>query len=211
MLSISSLLKLVDVSFVVRLYNEAPNVDYLLSRLKSVCEQLDLNYEIVCVNDVSRDETLAYLIKHHNENPSIRVINLSRNFGKDIALTAGLDYATGRTIVPIDANLQDPPGLIAEMLGKWREGYDVVYAVRRSRQGESWFKKLTGYDLYRIIACMSRVSIPRITSDFRLMDRKVVDALKLLPERSCFMKGLFAWIGFNRQIISPNSIQIVAE
>lgn len=191
----------VDVSIVVPLYNEAPNVDYLLGRLKSVCERLDLSYEIVCVNDGSRDETLSYLIKHHHENPSIRVINLSRNFGKEIALTAGLDYATGQTIVPIDADLQDPPELIAEMLEKWREGHDVVYAVRRSRQGESWLKKFTADSFYRVISRMSRVSIPRNTGDFRLMDRKVVDALKQLPERSRFMKGLFAWVGFKQTAI----------
>jgi len=198
MLCISSVSDVVDISIVVPLYNEAPNVDFLLGRLSSVCKQLDLSYEIVCVNDGSRDETLSCLIKNHHENPSIRVINLSRNFGKEIALTAGLDYATGQTIVPIDADLQDPPELIAEMLEKWREGYDVVYAVRRSRQGESWLKKFTADSFYRVISRMSRVSIPRNTGDFRLMDRKVVDALKQLPERSRFMKGLFAWVGFKQ-------------
>jgi len=198
MLSISSSLKPVDVSIVVPLYNEAPNVDCLLERLESVCEQLDLSYEIVCVNDGSRDETLSYLIKYHHQNPSIKVINLSRNFGKEVALTAGLDYATGQTVVPIDADLQDPPELIGEMLENWRNGYDVVYAVRRSRQGESWLKKFTADSFYRVISSMSPVSIPRNTGDFRLMDRKVVDALKQLPERSRFMKGLFAWVGFKQ-------------
>jgi len=201
MLSISSSLKPVDVSIVVPLYNEAPNVDCLLERLESVCEQLDLSYEIVCVNDGSRDETLCYLIKYHHQNPSIKVINLSRNFGKEVALTAGLDYATGQTVVPIDADLQDPPELIGEMLEKWRNGYDVVYAVRRSRQGESWLKKFTADSFYRVISRMSRVSIPHNTGDFRLMDRKVVDALKQLPERSRFMKGLFAWVGFKQTAI----------
>jgi len=201
MLCISSLPNIVDVSIVVPLYNEAPNVDYLLGRLKSVCEQLDLNYEIVCVNDGSRDDTLKLLIEHHDQNPSIKVINLSRNFGKEVALTAGLDYATGQAVVPIDADLQDPPELIAEMLEKWREGYDVVYAVRRSRQGESWLKKFTADSFYRVIGNMSRVSIPRNTGDFRLMDRKVVDALKQLPERSRFMKGLFAWVGYKQTAI----------
>uniref|UniRef100_B8HV83 Glycosyl transferase family 2 n=1 Tax=Cyanothece sp. (strain PCC 7425 / ATCC 29141) TaxID=395961 RepID=B8HV83_CYAP4 len=201
MLSIYSPLKPVDVSIVVPLYNEALNVDYLLERLESVCEQLDLSYEIVCVNDGSRDETLSYLIRYHHQNPSIKVINLSRNFGKEVALTAGLDYATGQTVVPIDADLQDPPELIGEMLEKWRNGYDVVYAVRRSRQGESWLKKITADSFYRVISNMSRVAIPRNTGDFRLMDRKVVDALKQLPERSRFMKGLFAWVGFEQTAI----------
>jgi polyisoprenyl-phosphate glycosyltransferase len=201
MLCIPSVPNVVDVSIVVPLYNEAPNVNCLLERLESVCEQLDLSYEIVCVNDGSRDETLSCLIKHHHQNPLIRVINLSRNFGKEVALSAGLDYATGQTIVPIDADLQDPPELIAEMLEKWREGYDVVYAVRRSRQGESWLKKFTADSFYRVIGRMSRVSIPRNTGDFRLMDRKVVDALKQLPERSRFMKGLFAWVGFKQTAV----------
>lgn len=201
MLCISSVPSVVDVSIVVPLYNEAPNVDYLLGRLKSVCERLELSYEIVCVNDGSSDETLSYLIKHHHQNPLIRVINLSRNFGKEIALTAGLDYAIGQTIIPIDADLQDPPELIGEMLEKWRDGYDVVYAVRQSRQGESWLKKFTADSFYRVISSMSRVSIPRNTGDFRLMDRKVVDALKQLPERSRFMKGLFAWVGFKQTAI----------
>ncbi|PSN15106.1 glycosyltransferase [filamentous cyanobacterium CCT1] len=201
MLRISSMPNVMDVSIVVPLYNEAPNVDYLIGRLQSVCEKLNLSYEIICVNDGSLDETLSYLISYHHQNPLIRIINLSRNFGKEIALTAGLDHAIGQTIIPIDADLQDPPELIAEMLEKWRQGYDVVYAVRRSRQGESWLKKITADSFYRVIGRMSRVSIPRNTGDFRLMDRKVVDALKQLPERSRFMKGLFAWVGFKQTAI----------
>lgn len=201
MLSIPAVPALIDVSIVVPLYNEAPNIDHLLKRLESVCDDLELSYEIVCINDGSRDETLSCLIEHHRRNSSIKVINLSRNFGKEVALTAGLDYTTGQTVVPIDADLQDPPELIADMLEKWRQGYDVVYAVRRSRQGESWLKKFTADTFYRIISRMSRVSIPRNTGDFRLMDRKVVDALKQLPERSRFMKGLFAWVGFRQTAI----------
>jgi glycosyltransferase involved in cell wall biosynthesis len=201
MISIPTVSALIDVSIIVPLYNEAPNIDHLLRRLESICEDLELNYEIVCVNDGSQDETLSFLIEHHRRNPSIKVVSLSRNFGKEIALTAGLDYAIGQTVVPIDADLQDPPELIADMLEKWRQGYDVVYAVRRSRQGETWLKKLTADTFYRIISRMSRVSIPRNTGDFRLMDRKVVDALKQLPERSRFMKGLFAWVGFKQTAI----------
>ncbi len=201
MLAVSPILEKVDISIVVPFYNEAPNVDHLLGRLKAVCDSLDITYEIVCVNDGSQDDTLKFLIDHHNQNPTIQVVNLSRNFGKEIALTAGLDYSTGRGVVPIDADLQDPPELIGKMLEKWREGYDVVYAVRQSRQGESWLKKFTADSFYRVIGRMSRVSIPRNTGDFRLMDRKVVDALKLLPERSRFMKGLFAWVGFKQTAI----------
>jgi len=201
MLSPSSTPNLVDVSVVVPLYNEAPNVDHLLGRLQAICGSLGFSYEIVCVNDGSRDDTLECLVEHYYKNHTIRVVNLSRNFGKEVALTAGLDYAVGQVVVPIDADLQDPPELIAEMLEKWREGYDVVYAVRRSRQGESWLKKFTADSFYRVISSMSRVPIPRNTGDFRLMDRKVVDALKQLPERSRFMKGLFAWVGFKQTAI----------
>ncbi|TAF03679.1 MAG: glycosyltransferase [Nostocales cyanobacterium] len=191
----------VELSVIVPMYNEEPNIDYLFERLVSTLDRLKLKYEIVCVNDGSKDNTLKYLIEHHLRNPAIKVVNLSRNFGKEIALTAGLDYATGSAIVPIDADLQDPPELIEELVAKWREGYDVVYATRRLRQGESWLKRLTANGFYQVISQMSPVSIPRNTGDFRLLDRCVVDALKQLPERNRFMKGLFAWVGFNQTSI----------
>jgi glycosyltransferase involved in cell wall biosynthesis len=193
--------KPVELSIVVPLHNEESNVDYLFKRLEDVLHQLELSYEIVCVNDGSRDDTLNQLIRHHQRNSSIKVVNLSRNFGKEVALTAAIDYATGNAIVPIDADLQDPPELIQDLVQQWHQGYDVVYAVRRSRQGESWLKRLTAGAFYRIISRMSRVSIPRDTGDFRLLDRKVVEALKSMPERTRFMKGLFAWVGFKQTAI----------
>ncbi|MDY7024082.1 MAG: glycosyltransferase family 2 protein, partial [Cyanobacteriota bacterium] len=128
----------VVLSVVVPCYNEEPNLDSLIGRLVTVLDPLNLKYEIVCVNDGSRDNTLKYLIEHHHRNPAVKVVNLSRNFGKEIALTAGLEYATGDAVIPIDADLQDPPELIGELVAKWQEGYDVVYCRRRSRQGESW-------------------------------------------------------------------------
>ncbi len=161
-------------------------------------EPLQITYEIICVNDGSQDDTLAKLIKHHHSNHNIKVINLSRNFGKEIALTAGLDHAKGEAVIPIDADLQDPPELIVEMLEKWREGYDVVYAKRRSRQGETWLKQITANGFYRIMQKMTPVRIPQDTGDFRLMDRQVVAALKQIPETHRFMKGLFAWVGFKQ-------------
>ncbi|MEA5538101.1 glycosyltransferase family 2 protein [Limnoraphis robusta Tam1] len=191
----------VVLSVVVPCYNEEPNLDSLFERLVTVLEPLDLTYEIVCVNDGSRDQTLKGLVEHHHRNPNIKVVNFSRNFGKEIALTAGIEYATGQAIVPIDADLQDPPELIGELLKKWREGYDVVYCKRRSRQGESWLKKITANAFYRVIEKMTSVAIPRDTGDFRLMDRRVVDALKQLPETHRFMKGLFAWVGFQQTFI----------
>lgn len=129
------------------------------------------------------------------------MVGLSRNFGKEIALSAGIDYAHGAAVVPIDADLQDPPELIEKLVAKWRESYDVVYAVRRSRRGESWLKRFTANAFYRVISKMSRVSIPRDTGDFRLLDRRVVEVLKQVPERTRFMKGLFAWVGFKQSSI----------
>ncbi|NEQ22235.1 MAG: glycosyltransferase family 2 protein, partial [Microcoleus sp. SIO2G3] len=183
---------------VVPLYNEEANVGYLFEKLLSVLGSLETTYEIICVNDGSKDDTLSCLVEYHHRNPVIKVINFSRNFGKEVALTAGIDHATGAAIIPIDADLQDPPELIEKLVSKWREGYDVVYATRRSRQGESWLKRLTANFFYQTIGQMSRVSIPPHTGDFRLLDRRVVEALKQLPERTRFMKGLFAWVGFKQ-------------
>ncbi|MEO1300468.1 MAG: glycosyltransferase family 2 protein, partial [Cyanobacteria bacterium J06636_16] len=190
-----------QLSVIVPIYNEELNIEHLFERLEVILNNLDLHYEIVCVDDGSKDASLMYLIKHHRRNPRIKVVSLSRNFGKEIALTAGIDYSTGDAVIPIDADLQDPPELISELLTKWREGYDVVYAVRRSRSGESWLKKLTAYLFYRVIGRMSQVPIPRNTGDFRLLDRRVVEALKHLPERTRFMKGLFSWVGFKQTYI----------
>ncbi|MDJ0742521.1 MAG: glycosyltransferase family 2 protein [Xenococcaceae cyanobacterium MO_167.B27] len=188
----------IEISVVVPLYNEEENIEYLFTRLLSVLDKLKTSYEIVCVNDGSKDNTLKQLIEHHQENPVIKVINLSRNFGKEIALTAGIDYANGAAIVPIDADLQDPPELIEELVAKWREGYDVVYATRRSRQGETWLKRLTADAFYKTIGKMTSITIPPNTGDFRLLDRKVVEAIKKIPERTRFMKGLFAWVGYKQ-------------
>jgi glycosyltransferase involved in cell wall biosynthesis len=191
----------IELSVVVPMYNEELNIDYLFERLVPVLDRLNMKYEIVCVDDGSKDNTLNYLVAHHLRNPAIKVVNLSRNFGKEIALTAGIDHATGAAVVPIDADLQDPPELIEELVAKWREGYDVVYATRRLRRGESWFKRLSANAFYQTIGRMSPVEIPRNTGDFRLLDRRVVDALKQLPERNRFMKGLFAWVGFKQTSI----------
>lgn len=200
----------IELSIVVPLYNEEPNIDNLFKRLLSVLEQIYITYEIICVNDGSKDNTLQALVEHHHRNPCIKVVNLSRNFGKEVALSAGIDYASGAAVIPIDADLQDPPELIGELVAKWREGYDVVYATRRSRQGESWLKRSTAYTFYRTIGKMSPVPIPPDTGDFRLLDRRVVEALKQMPERTRFMKGLFAWVGFKQTSVSfvrPPSIR----
>ncbi|MEM7715794.1 MAG: glycosyltransferase family 2 protein [Cyanobacteria bacterium P01_A01_bin.68] len=191
----------VEVSVVVPVYNEESNLEYLFERLTTALNQLNTRYEIICVNDGSKDDTLKYLIQHHYLNPTIKVINLSRNFGKEAALSAGIDFAGGAAIIPIDADLQDPPELIGEMIEKWREGYDVVYATRRSRNGDNWIKRFTASIFYQVIGKIGHVKIPPNTGDFRLLDRLAVEAVKQMPERTRFMKGIFSWVGFKQTSI----------
>lgn len=188
----------IEVSIVVPMFNEEENLDYLLGRLEPILEQLQCRYEIICVNDGSTDTTLEKLLQHHKKNSRIKIINFSRNFGKDTALTAGLHYSGGTAVIPMDCDLQDPPELIEDLLAKWREGYDVVYAVRQKRYGEPLMKRLMANLFYRFINYFSETPIPKNTGDFRLMDRRVVDVLNQLPERTRFMKGLFAWVGFKQ-------------
>lgn len=190
-----------QLSVVAPMFNESECLAHFFERLETTLKPLGLSYEIVCVNDGSRDNTLALLREHRARNPAIKVVNLSRNFGKDIALSAGIDHARGDAVVPIDSDLQDPPELIAEFVAKWREGFDVVYGTRRTRQGEGWFKRTSANLFYRVIDRMTAIDIPRNTGDFRLMDRRVVAAIGRLPERSRFMKGLFAWVGFRQTAV----------
>jgi glycosyltransferase involved in cell wall biosynthesis len=189
------------LSIVVPMYNETENIGPFYERLKKVLDNIGESYEIICVNDGSTDATLENLLKLREKDPNMKVVDLSRNFGKEIALTAGLDFSLGMAVVPIDADLQDPPELIPQLVAKWKEGYEVVYAVRKSRLGESWFKKLTAHLFYRFAEKVMHINIPRDTGDFRLMDRLVVDALKNMRERNRFMKGLFAWVGFKQVAI----------
>ena len=191
----------VKISVVVPLYNEEENIDALFRRLLAVLEALNTSYDVICVNDGSRDNTLKNLVEYHQLYPQIKVVNLSRNFGKDTAMSAGIDYSQGMAVIPIDADLQDPPELIAEMIEKWHEGYDVVYASRLVRIGESWFKRFSAEGFYQVINKLSRVSIPPNTGDFRLIDRRVVESIKKMPERQRFMKGIFAWVGYKQTSI----------
>ncbi|MBF0112732.1 MAG: glycosyltransferase family 2 protein, partial [Desulfamplus sp.] len=193
--------QLVEVSIVVPMYNEEANLGQFFARTITVLNSLNIKYEIVCINDGSIDNTLAELLKYQQNNNCIKVIDLSRNFGKEIALTAGLDYSCGAAVIPIDADLQDPPELIPDLLSKWREGYDMVYATRLMRRGETFIKRITAKLFYFTIDSISEIKIPKNTGDFRLMDRRVVDSLAKLPERTRFMKGLFAWVGFKQTAI----------
>ncbi len=188
------------LSIVVPIFNEEEGIEVFLERVEPIAEAavapLCQDYEIVCVDDGSNDGTLEKLRAHAKRNPAIRVVSLSRNFGKDLALTAGLDHARGAAVVPIDADLQDPPELIPELFARWLEGNEVVYATRASRKTDSLGKRLSAGWYYRLHNLIADVKIPENTGDFRLMDRRVVEALKNLPERNRFMKGLFAWVGF---------------
>lgn len=189
------------LSVVVPMFNEAENIGAFYAEVSRVLDGMGEAWEIVCVNDGSRDCTLHQLIALHQRDARVKVINFSRNFGKEVALTAGLDYATGDAVIPIDADLQDPPALIPELVAQWRAGFDVVNATRRTRQGEGWFKRATANVFYRVLEGMSDIDIPRNTGDFRLLSRPAVDALKRLPERTRFMKGLFAWVGFKQATV----------
>jgi polyisoprenyl-phosphate glycosyltransferase len=191
----------VELSVVVPIYNEESGIDHLFARLIPTLERLGMSYEVICVNDGSTDASLERLLEARQRLRTVKVVNLSRNFGKDVALSAGFDFARGAAVIPIDADLQDPPELIEQMVAKWREGYDVVYGTRGERSGENWLKRATARRFYRVFDRITDTPIPLDTGDFRLLDRRVVDALGQLPERSRFMKGLFAWVGFKQTAI----------
>ena len=192
------------ISAVVPFLNEAATLPVLFAELEQQLGALGLPWELVLVDDGSRDESLEVVRSQLEQRPQLKatVLSLSRNFGKEAALTAGLQASRGDVVVPLDADLQDPPELIGAMLEQWRQGFDVVYAVRRRRAGESSTKRLTAFGFYRLMGRLSSTAIPADTGDFRLMDRCVVEALLQLPERSRFMKGLFAWVGFRQSAIS---------
>ena len=184
------------ISVVAPAYNEQEVLREFHRRVTSVLNGLDCSYEILLVNDGSTDGTLALMHELHANDFHVTVVDLSRNFGKEIALTAGLDHAQGEVIVVLDSDLQDPPELIPQMLEGWREGYDVVYGVRSQRDGETWFKKASSSAFYKLIQRVSRVRIPRDTGDFRLITKRAIFEMGKLREQHRFMKGLFAWIGF---------------
>ncbi|MGH7847294.1 MAG: glycosyltransferase family 2 protein [Candidatus Binatia bacterium] len=189
------------LSIVVPVYDEEQVLRDFHNRLSAVLKSAALQAEIVYVNDGSKDSSLDIIRQLRSEDPRVAIVDLSRNFGKEIALTAGLDYAKGDAVVVIDADLQDPPELIPQLVQHFSEGYDEVYAQRVSRAGESPVKKGTAYAFYRIIQWASRVKIPEDTGDFRLLSRRAVEALKGIKEHHRFMKGLFAWIGFPQKAV----------
>ncbi len=184
------------ISIVAPCYNESETVDLFVDAIDKIVAEADFETEIVFVDDGSRDDTRQRLSRLAAGHDNIRVIALSRNFGKEAALTAGVDHAKGDAVIVMDVDLQDPPELILDFVRKWRDGFDVVYAAREDRQSDTAAKRATASWFYRLFNRMSAIKIPENAGDYRLMDRRVVDHIKALPERSRFMKGLFAWVGF---------------
>lgn len=189
------------ISIIAPCYNEEETIEPFLRRIEEILTQINEPYEIVFINDGSRDNTLNVLLNAKQNFKNIRIINFSRNFGKEAALTAGLDKARGEAAIPIDVDLQDPPELIKELVARWREGYDVVLAKRADRTSDSFAKRVSADLFYKLNGKISNVDIPNNVGDFRLMSKRVVEALKQLPENQRFMKGLFAWVGFKTTVI----------
>lgn len=192
----SMIKKYTDISIVVSCYNEEDSLDLFFDAVIKILKNTDCSFEIVCVNDGSTDLTLDKLKIYKKNHAEIKIINLSRNFGKDQAMTAGLDFAIGNCVIPMDCDLQDPPELIFDMIEKWRQGFDVVLAKRADRTEEPFVKRKTAALFYKLYNILSDLKLPENVGDFRLMDRKVVDVIKTFPERKRFMKGIFAFTGF---------------
>lgn len=186
------------ITVVVPCYNEQEVITETYKRLTSVMKSSQYDYELMFINDGSKDETFSIVSSFAVADPHVRVLNFSRNFGHQIAVTAGIDAAMGDAVVLIDADLQDPPELILDFIQKWEEGYEVVYAVREKREGETWFKKVTANMFYRTLHNITDIDIPLDTGDFRLMDRKVVNEIKSIKERHRFIRGLVSWVGFKQ-------------
>ncbi|MDB9438056.1 MULTISPECIES: glycosyltransferase family 2 protein [Nostocales] len=185
-------------SLVIPIYNEEENITEMYRRLHHVMEQLDGDVELILIDDGSRDRSLKMMRELHHRDNRVHYLSLARNFGHQIAVTAGLNFVQGKCIIVMDADLQDPPELILTMIEKWHQEYQVVYAQRISRQQESRLKRLTAYLFYRILRRLAKVDIPVDTGDFCLMDRQVVDILNSMPERNRYIRGLRAWVGFRQ-------------
>ena len=194
----NDVLKSPEISIVVPLYNEEKNIRLMYDRLVSSILKITSNFEIIYVNDGSKDNSFLELLKLSNEDERVKYINFSRNFGHQIAVTAGLDYSKGAAVVIIDGDLQDPPEVIPEMYAMYKEGFEVVYGQRLKRKGDNFFKKITAKYFYRILKKITSINIPLDTGDFRLIDRKIVNDLKNMPEQNKFLRGQIAWLGYRQ-------------
>lgn len=187
------------ISIIVPVYNEEEAIKIFYDKITEVSAKMEADFEYIFVNDGSKDKTLDLLQEMAQENEKVKIISLARNFGHQAAVTAGIRYVTGDAIVIIDADLQDPPELLPEMIALWEEGNEVIYGQRKSRKGESAFKLLTAKMFYTTLNALSDVEIPKDTGDFRLVDRKVIDVINSLPEHNKFLRGLFSWVGFKQK------------
>ena len=192
------------LTIVVPALNESEVIEEFYDRLSIAMNAIQQNYEIVFINDGSQDDTLSIMKRLQDKHGKITIVDLSRNFGKEIATTAGIDTAKGDATVIIDADLQDPPELIEKLIEKWSEGYDVVYAQRKNREGETWIKKKSAEQFYRLMQKLGPVKLPINTGDFRMMSKEATEAVKQLREHNRFMKGIFAWVGFPSVGVSYN-------
>lgn len=187
----------IDISLIVPMYNEEEVIDTFFSRIHETISQLKhYTYEIICINDGSKDNTLEILKKYASKDKRIKIISFSRNFQKEQALYAGLEHSKGKVAIPMDVDLQDPPELIIKFIEKWEEGYDVVYGVRTDRRNDTFMKKLSALTFYKVYNFIAENPVPYNTGDFRLMSRKVIEAVKTIKEKKLFMKGIFNWVGF---------------
>jgi glycosyltransferase involved in cell wall biosynthesis len=186
------------ITIIAPVYNEEPVLHELYKRVSTVMDRHDESWELLLVDDGSRDRSAAIIAELNAQDSRVKGISFSRNFGFQEAVTAGMDYSSGDAVVLTDADLQDPPEVIPEMIAKWHEGYDVVYGVRTEREGETWFKLITAKMFYRIIHRITSVNIPLDTGDFRLMDRRVVDAIGQMHERNRFLRGMVPWVGYKQ-------------
>lgn len=192
------------LSIIVPMYYEEEVAYEFYNRLKNVVKKIDFDYEMIFINDGSQDNTLMILKSIANEDSNVRIIDFSRNFGHQVAVTAGILNCKGDLAVVIDADLQDPPELIVDMIEEWKKGFDVVYAKRKTRKGESKFKLVTAKYFYKILSNLADIEIPRDTGDFRLIDKKVIESFKEMPERNRFIRGMISWVGFKQTFVEYN-------
>ena len=194
---LSNTVSMPDLSIIVSMYNEEESLDLFFDKIFEVLGKIPTySYEIICIDDGSKDKTFEMLEQYANKNPAIKVIKFSRNFGKEYGLMAGFSHALGRAAIPMDVDLQDPPELIIDFVKKWEEGYDMVYGIRNDRKSDTFIKRWTAKLFYKTYNLMTRSPIPYNAGDYRLIDRKIIDAILSLRERNVFMKGIFGWTGF---------------
>lgn len=196
--TLASSMALPTISLIVPVYNEEDGLRELYRRVRNVMDTTSETWELVLVNDGSRDSSADVIAALNSQDERVRGISLTRNFGFQVAVTAGLDAARGQAVALLDADLQDPPEVLPDMIARWHEGYDVIYGVRDTREGETWFKRATASAFYRLIRRITSINIPLDTGDFRLMDRRVVEAIRLMPERHRFLRGMVSWVGFRQ-------------